>query len=562
MDYSLLGNNALNDHSQPTSFGFTSNIELTVQWFLLNIRVSNIKVTVGVQTMRIQRNTLVLVLVLAVGTHAASAKKATPATTVDLGTAGQFGLLAGSGVTNASAATTIKGDVGSSPTPTITGLTASQVNGTLYTTSSPVTSGAQSDLTIAYNEAAGEACGTDLTGTDLGGLTLVPGTYCFSSSASLTGTLTLDAQGDRNAQFVFQIGSTLITATNSTVVLTNGAFNCNVFWQVGSSATIQTNNVFIGNILALTSITLDGGTLNGKALARNGAVTIAAQETVNASPCSCSIMVSSPTAGTVTQIPLPYADNWTETTIATGLTSVESLACGKNRLLYAGQSGVYGGPMQIVSLDQNGMNQTTVVGFSSFQGLAEGGGPEGLSFSTKGSILVFSTTQADGLSNSGVWHTSILSPDPIQSILPFSPNGSSNGGGGTAFLTAGPFAGDLVAVDEANSMIIRDAPPFTTARAGTVFITALLTSPVGIAVNAAGNIFVSNTDGTIQQYATDGTWVGLFATTGLHNMNIAFAGLDLVVATQDGPVIQIAPNGTQTTIGEVVGGDGITFCKE
>jgi hypothetical protein len=502
-------------------------------------------------------STLLLIVLSTVGLSAASADTATA---VDLGTAGQFGLLAGSGVTNASAATSITGDVGSSPTPSVTGLTASQVHGVLYTSSSPVTSQAQSDLTIAYNEAAGEPCGTDLTGTDLGGLTLVPGVYCFSSSASLTGTLTLDAQGDANAQFVFQIGSTLITATNATVVLTNGAVNCNVFWQVGSSATIQTNNAFIGNILALTSITLDGGTLNGKALALNGAVTISAQETVNANACTCSIMVSSASAGTVTRIPLPYGDNWTETVIATGLTSVEGLACGKNRLLYAAQSGVYGGPMQIVSLDQNGGNQTTVVEFSNFPGLAAGGGPQGLSFGN--STLFFSTTLSDGLSNSGVWQTSTSSPDPIQVILPFPPNGSSNGGGGTAFLTAGPYAGDLLAVDEANSRIVRDKPPFLRANAGVTFITAELTTPVGVAVNPAGNIFVSNTDGTIQQYATDGAWLGLFANTGLHNMNIAFFRQDLVVATQEGPVIQIAPNGRQETIGTVAGGDGIALCKE
>jgi Ice-binding-like len=510
--------------------------------------------------MKIQlHQTLVLVVLFAAGACAASNNTTT---TVDLGTAGQFGLLAGSGVTNASAATSITGDVGSSPTPSITGLTASQVHGILYTTSSPVTSQAQSDLTIAYNEAAGEPCATDLTGTDLGGLTLVPGTYCFSSSAGLTGTLTLDAQGNANAQWVFQIGSTLTTATNSSVVLTNGAVNCNVFWQVGSSATIQTNNTFVGNILALTSITLDGGTLNGRALARNGAVTIAAQETVNASACSCSVMVSSSTAGTVTKIPLPYSDNWTEAVVATGLTSVEGLACGTNRLLYAAQSGVFGGPSQIVSMDQNGMNQTTVVEFSTFPGLAASGGPNGLSFSSTRSTLFFSTTLAQGLSNTGVWQTSTSSPAPVQSVLAFPPNGSSNGGGATAFLTTGPFAGNLLAVDEANRKVIRVTPPFNTAKTGINFIVSKLTSPVGLAVNTAGNIFVSNTDGTIQQFGTTGKWLGLFATTGFHNMNIAFFGPDLIVATQDGPVIQIAPNGTQETIGTVVGGDGVALCKE
>ena len=217
----------------------------------------------------------------------------------------------------------ILGDVGSSPTPTVTGLTQSQVHGTLYTRSNPATAQAQTDLTVGYNQAAGASCGTDLTGTDLGGLTLVPGVYCFSSSALLTGTLTLDGQGDASAQWVFQIGSTLTTATNATVSLINGAVNCNVFWQIGSSATIQTNNTFVGNILALTSITLDGGILNGRALARNGAVTIASKEIVTASPCSCNVMVSSSSAGTLTKIPLPYNYDSIATVIATGLTSAE-----------------------------------------------------------------------------------------------------------------------------------------------------------------------------------------------------------------------------------------------
>src|ERR1022692_1542453 len=142
-----------------------------------------------------------------------------PNVTINLGTAGNFGLLAGSGITNVSPATTILGDVGSSPTPTVIGILPSQVMGTLYLMSNPATVQAQTDLTAAYNQAAGATCNTVLTGTDLGGLTLVPGVYCFSSSAGLTGTLTLDGQGDPMAQWVFQIGSTLTTATNSTVSL-------------------------------------------------------------------------------------------------------------------------------------------------------------------------------------------------------------------------------------------------------------------------------------------------------------------------------------------------------
>jgi type VI secretion system secreted protein VgrG len=139
---------------------------------------------------------------------------------------------------------------------------------------------AQNDLTTAYNAAAGLAPTLNLTGQDLGGLTLTPGVYFFSSSAQLTGTLTLNDEGNPNAQFVFQIGSTLTTASNSSVVTINDGGStmpgCTVFWQVGSSATLGTGTSFEGHILALTSITLTTGStiLDGSALARNGAVTL------------------------------------------------------------------------------------------------------------------------------------------------------------------------------------------------------------------------------------------------------------------------------------------------
>ncbi|MFZ0774683.1 MAG: ice-binding family protein [Candidatus Sulfotelmatobacter sp.] len=219
-----------------------------------------------------------------------------PAVAINLGTADKFALLGASGITNVSAQTYVIGDVGSSPTPAITGLTQSQVKGTLYLVASPVTATAQTDLTVAYNQAAGAPCGTDLTGQDLGGMTLGPGVYCFSSSAGLTGTLTLDAYGNPGAQWIFQIGSTLTTATDSKVSIvlgqgqvqplwSRGLRGCNVYWQVGSSATIGTGSLFVGKILALTSITLNGGILHGKALASNGAITMSAQETVNGPPC-------------------------------------------------------------------------------------------------------------------------------------------------------------------------------------------------------------------------------------------------------------------------------------
>jgi type VI secretion system secreted protein VgrG len=136
-------------------------------------------------------------------------------------------------------------------------------------------------LTTAYNQAAGLAPTQNLTGTDLGGLTLTPGVYFFSSSAQLTGTLKLNDLGNPNAQFVFQIGSTLTTASGSSVVTINGGndpsmIGCDVFWQVGSSATLGTTTAFEGNILALTSITADTSAtdLDGRLLASTGAVTL------------------------------------------------------------------------------------------------------------------------------------------------------------------------------------------------------------------------------------------------------------------------------------------------
>jgi hypothetical protein len=222
-------------------------------------------------------------------------------TVVNLGTAGNFGVLAGSGITNVSAATRIIGDVGSSPTPSVTGLKRSQVKGKLYLHSNPATAQAQTDLTTGYNDAASASCGTNLTGMDLGGLRLVPGVYCFSSSAQLTGTLTLDAQGDPNSEWIFQIGSTLTTASSSAVIEINGGDDkwrpqqlppwvqrergCFVYWQIGSSATIGIGSNFEGIMMALTSITLNGGLDHGKALARNGAVTMSAQEKVNGGLC-------------------------------------------------------------------------------------------------------------------------------------------------------------------------------------------------------------------------------------------------------------------------------------
>ncbi len=201
---------------------------------------------------------------------------------VALGSASNFTVLGASAVTN-TGPSVINGDLGVSPGTAVTGFPPGIVNGTIHAADA-VALQAQSDLTTAYNDAAGRACNVDITGQDLGGLTLTSGVYCFASSAQLTGTVTLDAQGDSNAVFIFQIGSTLTTASSSTVDLINDAQSCSVFWQVGSSATLGTTTDFKGNMLALASITLTtNATLDGRALARTGAVTLDAN-TVNR-PC-------------------------------------------------------------------------------------------------------------------------------------------------------------------------------------------------------------------------------------------------------------------------------------
>jgi uncharacterized repeat protein (TIGR01451 family) len=197
-----------------------------------------------------------------------------------------FAVLGGSTVTN-TGPSVITGNLGVSPGTAVTGFPPGLVNGGTIHAADEVALQAQTDTTIAYNNLAGQACTLDLTGQDLGGKTLVPGVYCFSSSAQLTGVLTLNAGGNAAAVWVFQTGSTLTTASSSSVVLINGAQACNVHWQVGSSATLGTTTSFVGNILALTSITLTtGANVSGRVLARNGAVTL---DTNNVAPAACGL---------------------------------------------------------------------------------------------------------------------------------------------------------------------------------------------------------------------------------------------------------------------------------
>lgn len=194
--------------------------------------------------------------------------------TVVLGSAAAFAILAGAGVTN-TGGTIVTGDLGTDPTGTVDGFPPGIVIGDIHA-ADPISALAKIDLTTAYNDAQGRSTGSISLPGDLSGLTLTPGLYTNSTSVMLsTGNLTLDAQGDENAVFILQMGSTLNTLPGTQVILSGGAQAANIFWSVGTSATLGTNSIFYGNILADQSISLNtGAVLYGRALTRIAAVTL------------------------------------------------------------------------------------------------------------------------------------------------------------------------------------------------------------------------------------------------------------------------------------------------
>src|ERR1700694_2132189 len=205
--------------------------------------------------MKTRRRLMLLSISITVALAAAWPIGALAATQPRLGTATSFAVLAGQAISN-TGATTINGDVGISPNnaSSVTGFPPGIINGGTHYADA-VALQAQNDLTTAYNDAANQTPFVDLSGQDLGNKNLVPGTYHFSSSAQLTGPLTLSGFGT----YVFQIGSTLTTGSGSSVLLTNGAQACGVYWQVTSSATFGSTTAFQGTVMALQSITMNSG---------------------------------------------------------------------------------------------------------------------------------------------------------------------------------------------------------------------------------------------------------------------------------------------------------------
>lgn len=333
--------------------------------------------------MKIKKKFLILLLVfiplvvLAVAFFGVPEKVLASHSRVDLLSSDNFAVLAGTAVTGTNT-NVVSGDVGLSPTTgaAITLLTCAEMSaGVIYDVDGAYAGGgggstacrltnpgllttAKNDLTTAYNDAAGRST-TSTVGTELGGTTLSDGTYDSASGTfGITGTLTLDGGGNPNSVFIFKMATTLITASSSTVSLINGAHPCNVYWQVGSSATFGTSSNFVGNVLALTSITDDGGsTVRGRFLARNGAVTL---NNTTITRQACASTSSSGGSSSSALAACPAADSFVAPTIITS----SRIDADSVFISWGPFSGINTFTVQYGFQDGNWLFSTNVTGFS------------------------------------------------------------------------------------------------------------------------------------------------------------------------------------------------------
>ena len=242
--------------------------------------------------------------------------------TVGLGTAASYSVLAGQGVTN-TGPTTLSADLGTSPAASVTGFPPGVVAGATHAADAAAGQ-AQSDLTTAYDDAAGRPSSAAVP-ADLVGSTLTPGVYTAAGPLGLTGTVTLDAQGDPSAVFVIQAPSSLTTGSGSRVSLVDGAQACNVFWQVSSSASLGTGSGFAGTVLALTSVSVGtGATVDGRVLARNGSVTLDDDAFISSTCGTTTSPVGSGTTPVVTPTPAPTSTPQPSPTSPAGSTPAPS----------------------------------------------------------------------------------------------------------------------------------------------------------------------------------------------------------------------------------------------
>src|ERR1700736_5951662 len=285
---------------------------------------------------KIQRPLIALSLVVSAFVLGAWPMAALAATQRRMGTAGNFAVLAGSTITN-TGPTVISGGLGLSPGSAVTGFPPGVA--TVKHKTDAVALAAKNALVTAYNDLASWGATRSMTGQDLGGKTLTPGVYTFSSSAQLTGTLPLKGNGI----YIFQMGSTLTTASNSKVLVTGGAQGCGVYWKVGSSATLGSGTQVKGTGIALTSITMVTGAsiIPGRARARNGAVTLDSNRiSMPVGGCSATATTSSTTTSTGTT---STGTTSTATLAQTGGGTRQGSSTWPALLLFAGVASCLGG---------------------------------------------------------------------------------------------------------------------------------------------------------------------------------------------------------------------------